>query len=183
MQGLRGLSPAEAGAALHLVMQNLDLAQVTDQPAIDAQIEGMVSRELLTPEQAGAVEAKKILAFWQSPLGRRILAGKRVLREIPFTLALPAREIYTEIDGQRSEKVIIQGIIDCLIDEGDGLLLLDYKTDRIPRDHPEEAVRRYRRQLDLYARAVESIYGKIVKERYLYLFSLEQEIRCDTLPG
>jgi ATP-dependent helicase/nuclease subunit A len=104
-------------------------------------------------------------------------------------MALPVPESYPDGDGHSngvlqkittpnmplseadvSEIVIIQGVVDCLVDEGDGWLLVDYKTDRIAPGQLEEAAKRYRGQLNLYARAVESILGKKVKEKYIYLF-------------
>jgi ATP-dependent helicase/nuclease subunit A len=69
--------------------------------------------------------------------------------------------------------------VDCLAEEEDGYLLLDYKTDRLAPDQLDQALERYRGQLDIYARAVENITGRQVKEKYLYLFHLGKEIRCD----
>jgi ATP-dependent helicase/nuclease subunit A len=79
-------------------------------------------------------------------------------------------ELHSGLDSSAGAVVIIQGVVDCLVDEGDGWLLLDYKTDRIAPDQLEEAVKRYRGQLNIYARAVESILGRKVKEKYIYLF-------------
>jgi len=179
MQNKRGLTAAEAGAALHLVMQSLDLKNVADAGAIREQVAAMVERELLTCEQAESVPVEQIVSFFESPLGRRVLAGRNVFRELPFTWALPAGEVYPGISKGSGEIVLVQGVIDCLVDEGDGLLLLDYKTDQVSGDHLEQVIRRYRGQLNLYAGAVESILGRSVKEKYLYLFNAGLGIRCD----
>lgn len=190
LQEERGLSAAEAGTALHLVMQNLDLKGALDTAAIMHSIEKMAEREILTAEQAAVIPAAKIAGFFAGPLGARLLAGREVLRELPFTLALPVTELYSnecssgmvEVqvplpsvpglhhDANGGEVVIIQGVVDCLVDEGDGWLLVDYKTDRIAPGQVDEAVKRYRGQLNLYARAVESILGRKVKEKCIYLF-------------
>lgn len=177
MQGACGLTAAEAGAAMHLVLQNLDLQDVADTAAINEQVARMSELELLTSEQAAAVPAEKIALFFQSPLGRRVLAGKKVLRELPFTMALPAGEVYPQIAADSERIVLVQGIIDCLVEEDDGMLLLDYKTDRITADRLEQAVSLYRGQLNLYARAVEHIYGRQVTDVYLYLFHMGLEIK------
>lgn len=174
----RGLTAAEAGTALHLALQHLDLKGPLDAGRIKEQVEGLVERELLTPEQAAAVPVVKVAAFFAGPLGRRVLAGREVLREMPFTLALPAGEIYPELGAESTEAVLVQGVVDCLVDEGDGFLLIDYKTDRISPEQLAGAARRYRGQLNLYARAVETILDRQVKEKYLYLFSLGLELRC-----
>lgn len=194
MQERHGLSAAEAGTALHLVMQHLNWQGGLDAASISAHIDKMVEMELLTEEQAAAVPAAKIAAFFASPLGARALRGGKLLRELPFTLALPAQELYSfdgtntpsgllkamkglEDGADSSAVVIVQGVIDCLIEEGDGWLLIDYKTDRIAPGEYDEAVKRYRIQMSIYARAVESILGGKVKEKYLYLFRTGQPLK------
>ena len=72
------------------------------------------------------------------------------------------------------EKVILQGIIDAFIMEEDGIILVDYKTDRV-KDR-EELKNRYQKQIDLYSEALEQILGKKVKRRVLYSFSLGEEV-------
>ena len=67
------------------------------------------------------------------------------------------------------------GVIDAYWEEEDGLVLLDYKTDRVKTK--EELVRRYSVQLELYARAMERILERPVKERLIYSFALDAFIR------
>jgi len=199
MQERHGLSAAEAGTALHLVMQHLNWQGALDAVSISAYINKMVEMELLSEEQAAAVPVAKIAAFFASPLGVRALRGRKLLRELPFTLALPARELYSfdgiNFDGINTSSgqletvtgredgadsravVIVQGVIDCLIDEGDGWLLIDYKTDQVAPGEDDEIAKRYRIQMSIYARAVESILGGKVKEKYLYLFRTGQSLK------
>lgn len=72
------------------------------------------------------------------------------------------------------EKVILQGIIDAFIMEEEGIILVDYKTDRVKDG--EELRNRYQKQIDLYSEALEQILGKKVKRRVLYSFSLGEEV-------
>ena len=79
------------------------------------------------------------------------------------------------------EDVLVQGVIDCYFEEPDGIVLYDYKTNRIDKTKPPEEeqeciVSLYRTQLDLYSNALEDALGKKVKERYLYLFSIDREV-------
>ncbi|MEG3070949.1 MAG: PD-(D/E)XK nuclease family protein [Candidatus Syntrophopropionicum ammoniitolerans] len=134
-------------------------------------------REILTAAQAAAVPVEKIAVFLPGS-GKRMLAGREVLRELPFTLALPAREIYPYLADNTEEKVIVQGVVDCLVDEGDGYLLLDYKTDKPAAGGAAGVVERYRGQLTLYARAAEEILARPVKEKQIYLFSLDLALKC-----
>lgn len=175
IQETQGLTGAELGTAMHLVMQHLDLQKVSSKEVIMEQIEQMVEQEFLTPEQAQAVGWKQFLTFFQSPLGQRLIqaAPGQVRREVPFTLSLPAQDIYQDFPaGEGQERVVIQGIIDCLLIEEDGIVVIDYKTDRIRKEDLPGAAAGYRHQLELYGRAVAEIYGLPAKEKYLYFFRL-----------
>ena len=59
-----------------------------------------------------------------------------------------------------------QGVIDVCFREGDGFVLLDYKTDRVIGD-PAQWAQRHRRQVELYARALTTLTGRPVVEKYV----------------
>lgn len=162
------MTAAEVGTILHTVMQHLDYMLEIDEAGVATQLKRMVDREILLAEQAAAVAVKSIAAFWQSSIGQRMQKALYIRREMPFSLMLPAGRFYPELDGT-GEEIFVQGIIDVLFDDGDGLVLLDYKTD-YQRDSSEIA-KKYDTQLNLYAEAVEIILKRKVKEKYLYLFS------------
>ena len=67
---------------------------------------------------------------------------------------------------------LIQGIIDCFFKEGDGLVLVDYKTTSTKERKPEEVAESYSGQLGLYAKALERLTGLPVKEKWVYLLSV-----------
>ncbi|MFZ5595553.1 MAG: helicase-exonuclease AddAB subunit AddA [Bacillota bacterium] len=176
LTGQRGLTGAERGTAVHMVMRHLELGGGLGEDDIEAQLDRMREKELLTPEMADSVDCKKIAAFFLSGPGRRMLAAGRVLREAPFSLVVPASEVYPDLpDSLSGERVLVQGVIDCLVDEGDGWLIIDYKTDsRGAGDIPPK----YRNQMRLYSRAVAAITGKPVKERVLYFFEGGLQVIC-----
>ena len=79
--------------------------------------------------------------------------------------------------GEVKEMVLVQGIIDAWFMEGDDVILMDYKTDRVYGDKgPDELIKRYKIQLANYALALKRITGKEPKERIIYSFSLGKEI-------
>ena len=53
--------------------------------------------------------------------------------------------------------------------------MLDYKTDRVSDE--KELVDKYHAQLDYYAKALEQLTEKKVKEKLIYSFTLGKEIR------
>ncbi|WP_400162552.1 helicase-exonuclease AddAB subunit AddA [Brevibacillus sp. TJ4] len=156
------LSGAEKGTITHLIMQQLDLSRPLDEADIAEQVASLGARRFLTEEQIQAVDQVQIARFFASPLGQRILRGRQVHRELPFTLAIPAHEAEPELGTDTDEQVIVQGVIDCLVEEQDGsLLLIDFKTDWIAQEPSpevvEELTRRYEEQIRLYARAVREL--------------------------
>ncbi|HCD41930.1 MAG TPA: hypothetical protein DEQ54_04830 [Firmicutes bacterium] len=142
----------------------------------------MVDAELLTGELAREVDVRSISDFFESSLGRRVTADPdRVMREVPFSLGIPAARVYPELSGLgedvlETERVLVQGIIDCIIDEDDGFVLIDFKTGGRPGDDPEAIAGRYLGQILVYKEALETIYKKPVKEAYIYLLSMRKAI-------
>ena len=132
----------------------------------------MVTEEFLTAEEAAVVDAEKIAAFANSPLGRRIAASPQLRREQPFNILL-------EVNGSMAA---VQGIIDCCFEEDGAWVLLDYKTTRV--ESAAELARRapqlrktYAGQMVIYRRALEAATGMPVRETYLYLTNLGETIR------
>jgi ATP-dependent helicase/nuclease subunit A len=164
----KGLSAAEAGTILHFVMQHLDFRK----GGIEAQVREMTAKALLTEQQAQSVDIAMIRRFLDSPLGSRLLAAGSVNREVPFNMEIPCGELYRDRrDGAwKDETILLQGVIDCYFEEPDGIVLLDYKTDYVPDGKTEMIRDRYRLQIGYYARALELLTGRRVKERFIYLF-------------
>ena len=72
------------------------------------------------------------------------------------------------------EELLVQGIIDAFFYEEDGIVLVDYKTDRVKSG--DELVRRYRVQLASYAEALRRITGEEVKEQWIWSFALNSAV-------
>lgn len=169
LQKKKGLSRAEKGTIMHFVMQHLDYQRED----IVGQLAEMQAKDLLTPEQAACVDPVKIHTFLASPWGRRLLSARAVYREVPFFIEIPCHELYPDLKDEtcREEKILLQGVIDCYFEEEDGLVLLDYKTDYVLPGKSEDIRERYRLQISYYARALEMLTGKKVKDKVIYLFA------------
>ncbi len=170
------LTPAERGTAMHMVMQHIDLTEPVTAASLELQLEQMVEKELLFPEQRDAIEKKWILAFFETEIGKRLINAQKVRREVPFYLALPAREVYPDWQGE-NEPIFIQGVVDCIFQDEKGTVLLDFKTDGIHDRYKggyEQAKpvleERYRIQISLYAKAIQQVWKQPVDEKYLYFF-------------
>ncbi|WP_264736841.1 helicase-exonuclease AddAB subunit AddA [Cytobacillus firmus] len=172
----KSLSPAERGTAMHAVMQHIDFSRPATVETISSKMAEMVQNELLTEEQRAIIEPQLIVQFFETELGQRIVQAKSIRREIPFSLSFPAREIYSDWQGE-DEPVLIQGIVDCVFEDEQGLVLLDYKTDGITgrfkggfNEAKPILENRYKVQIDMYTRALEQILKREVNERCLFFF-------------
>ena len=173
LQAASRLTPVEYGIMMHTVMQHIKLAGKVTAQAVAEQVQALEIREILPAGQAAAVDIGLISEFLTAPLGRRLRSAAEVWRELPFSLLLPAESFYADLQGS-GEHIFVQGIIDCLFAEPDGLVLIDYKTDS--QATAGELVERYAAQLGMYALAIERILGRPVKEQYLYAFRLGCEL-------
>ena len=146
-----------------------------DRKALEALLDEMREQGRLLPEYREAVSPWRLEAFLKSALaarmGRADAAGL-LHKEQPFVLGIPASELGEDFPGE--ETVLIQGIIDVYFEEDGELVVADYKTDAVTQ--AEELVNRYRVQLDYYARALEQLTRKRVKEKIIYSFALQREI-------
>ena len=74
--------------------------------------------------------------------------------------------------------MLLQGVVDCLIEEGGALVVVDYKTDAVRTDEQlDERRALYAPQLRAYAAAMTRIFKKPVKECVLYFLSAGKEAR------
>lgn len=176
LQATSSLTPVEYGVMVHTIMQHIQLVGEYTPEAIAEQAQALESRLILLPGQAEGLDAQVIAGFFASELGQRMLKARKVWREMPFSLMLPAEKFYPDLQGC-GEQIFVQGVIDCLFDEGDGLVLLDYKTDKA--SSATELAAKYAAQLSMYTVAIERILKRPVKEQYLYAFALGQAIKLD----
>jgi ATP-dependent helicase/nuclease subunit A len=87
---------------------------------------------------------------------------------VPASLYDPA------IGGE--EEMMLQGVVDCCFEEDGGLVIVDFKTDRIRSGEETQRAEVYRPQLEAYAHALGQVLGMNVKEKILYFFALNREV-------
>ncbi|MDO4648258.1 MAG: helicase-exonuclease AddAB subunit AddA, partial [Eubacteriales bacterium] len=165
------------GTAYHKVMQCLDYAKCDSLSQIKEQIENMVETERLSLEQAASVRILDIKKYLESPLGLRQkkAAEKRLLfREQPFMIMRESQEL--DASWHPGVSVLVQGIIDAYFMEGEDIVLVDYKTDRVRPGQEGHLLELYHVQLEDYACALERMTGRKVKEVYIYSFALGKQI-------
>ena len=122
-------------------------------------------------EYGDILDIDGLTAFFQTDIGKKFAGSHDVLREFKFSI-LDDCERY--IDNTPQEKILLQGVVDCLLIEKDGLTVIDFKTDHVTEDSLDEVACRYTSQVRLYAYAMERIFKKPVKDAYLYFFRLKR---------
>lgn len=193
------------GTAVHRVMECYDFASeksvheqmeaMEKEEKITADMRALVKEQIVADFVSSETGRRMALAQ----------RGGALYREKPFVMGFTEEElenygfgvgsntdscenIYekTDSDQEKEEQkkvrheedlTLIQGIIDVFWIEKDGIVLLDYKTDRVQQ--AKELIDRYETQLKLYADALERVFAarKLkVKEILIYSFSLEQLI-------
>ncbi|MFC4778534.1 helicase-exonuclease AddAB subunit AddA [Paenibacillus sp. GCM10023252] len=174
----KSVTAAERGTVSHLIMQHVDFEAMMDELTVQQLIDDLVRQRLLTAAQAKAVNARMIADFLEGELGQRLRSAEWVRREVPFSCMFPAERVYPE-QGQQleGELILIQGVIDCLFKDEHGLVLLDYKTDRIYMNNWDQAAERHRFQLELYAEAIEQVLGAQIDESYVFFFDGGQSVQ------
>lgn len=156
------------GTIYHTFMENLDFHK---KDMLETQLEEWIKCGKMTRDEAAAVCISDIRRFLESNIGHRMERaeeGGRLHREQPFVLGVPAHEIRSS--WQSEELVLVQGIIDAWFEEDGGIVIVDYKTDRVRT--MQTLAERYHIQLEAYAKAVERLTGKPVKECGIYSFCL-----------
>ena len=169
-----GLTSAQKGVALHLVMQYIDFDKTASAAQVAREIRRLVREEFLTPEQGDAVEPERIAAFFASPLGREVRAARGLRREFKFSLLVPARDYWPEAGEE--ERVLLQGVVDCCFEMSEGITVVDFKTDRVRGEALRRRAEGYRSQLETYSRALEEIMDRPVVRRVLWFFSEDRAV-------
>lgn len=167
MQEKTGFDGAARGTAYHRVMELLDFSKDYDMDRLKKEMQEMTEGKLISDEEVSVVNREDILQFLESSVGKRMKAASRAggfHAEQPFVLGEQIQE----------EMTLVQGIIDVYFEENGELVVLDYKTDKVRT--AQELVDRYKVQLDYYAKALERVTGKTVKEKIIYSFTLKEEI-------
>ena len=170
----RKLTAAERGTATHRILQYLHFADARTPEGIRAQVETLTARGQLTAREAQAVDTASLLRLGRTELGAQLAAAEAagtLRREFRFSLLCPAETFFP---GAGDEQVLLQGVVDAWFDTKDGLVIVDYKTDRI---HPEDVPARtayYAAQLRAYAGAMARITARPVCRRVLYFLRCGQ---------
>ena len=161
------LKGARLGTVYHTVMEEIDFEKAvkSGNEYISKAVDDLVERGIITEEEGAAVDKSKIVAFFESDIGKRASSANVVNKEESFIMNWYKEDTPT----------IVQGVIDCWFEEDDGIVVVDYKTNK----NTEGIEELYREQMHLYSEALQRATSKRVKETWLYLFSENRGLKID----
>ena len=148
------VTAAQIGTAMHTILEKIDINLRPEYQILSNYVETLINKHFLTEVDVQHIDYNKIINYLTSGLAQRISMAHAVYRETSFVL---------KMDDQ-----YVQGIIDLYLEEPDGLVLVDYKTDRIGTEAIDRIADRYSGQLAIYEQALTRLTGKKVKEKAIY---------------
>ena len=162
---------AQWGTLMHEAMQWLPVKKYTQKSMTDM-LDSLQAEGKFSDEERSLLSDRSLYGFFNSDLGQRLIASKRVERELPFSMLFDGNRVYPDVEN--GERLFLQGIIDTVFVEDDQWVLVDYKTDRVKSG--DELIRRYKIQMDLYKEALETLTNMPVKASYIYSFRLHEAV-------
>lgn len=161
------VTAAELGTATHRLLQFMALDAADGSAAVAQETARLVDRGVLTPAEAAAVDVDAVAWFLTTPLGCRVRQAGASFRREEMFLSTERADVFDPTVGDCSVPVVVRGIVDGVLLAGDGLELLDYKTDRIVARDASARAETYRMQMRLYARAMARCHGRPVRRCWL----------------
>lgn len=162
---------AQWGTLMHEAMQWLPVKKYT-QTSMTDMLDSLQADGKFSDEERSLLSDCSLYGFFNSDLGKRLVASKRVERELPFSMLFDGNRVYPDVE--KGERLFLQGIIDTAFVEDGQWVLVDYKTDRVKSG--DELIRRYKIQMDLYKEALETLTDMPVKASYIYSFRLHEAV-------
>lgn len=166
------LTGAARGTAMHHIMQFINMTPMVD---VNAEIERLIEWKFITERDAASADISAIDDFFKEDVYKRIISSKSIHREMRFLTEIPATRLDPSLDIKLDDaNIIVQGAIDLCFIEDDGVVVLDFKTDKV--DNLQALIDCYGEQLEIYSTAAEKIFSLPVKEKIIYSFHLGKSI-------
>jgi ATP-dependent helicase/nuclease subunit A len=165
-------SGREAGTAFHAVMQQLDFSTPATSIAVAQELQRLRQLGTVSESMLDTVQPEHLLGWLNSPLGHRVAQGMQVFREQPFFHRI-------DLPSPKGGYVVAQGVIDCLVEEADRWLIVDYKTDEVDDLHVHDLAKEYEAQVATYLAAIAPLTQTKPAEAYLYFVKPQVMVRVE----
>jgi ATP-dependent helicase/nuclease subunit A len=155
------ISGTEFGSAVHRLMEVIDFAALAEPSRLEQAIVQAVADGVINQAAADVLPRESLLWLGTTELGQALAARSAdVLRELPFIYLLPGSE----------QAPLVRGVVDAVLKLPEGLVVIDYKTDRFSDQlDNDQRLTGYRRQIQVYGQALDEILSRPVVRRVLVL--------------
>lgn len=167
------------GNAMHRVMQWVELGEHQQPSSIDQTVTSLVDRKLVEADDVDLIDRDAIKWFLASELGEKARAADQYLREWMFLSSVPVIAIDPAATDDESERILVRGVVDAIIESHDTLEVIDFKTDNVTADEAGQRAAKYAMQVQLYARAASDALGKPVIAAHLVFLAARQIVRVE----
>jgi CRISPR/Cas system-associated exonuclease Cas4 (RecB family) len=134
---------------------------------LGTQVHALLANKAVPKPDPEAVRLAEV--FRKSALGRRTERATRIEREFDFLMAV--------------EDVAIRGQVDLWFEDGNELIVVDYKTDSVSASEARHRARDYAVQLRLYAMALERLTGRTPSHAWLHFLRPDMALEVDLTPS
>ena len=169
------MTAAQKGTAMHQFMQYCDYEQCLTREGVELECQRLLRDRFLSPQQIEALDTEKLITFFSSEYGTLVTGVDEVRREFKFSVSVEADRYFANGAG---ETVMLQGVVDCFVITEKGIVVLDYKTDRVSPGGEQERAAYYAPQLRAYSYALSRIFGIPVIRRTVYFFATGQAVEA-----
>lgn len=184
------LSPKLKGTAMHLLMQKLDFSKAPSLEDVIELSQTLVHQGILEEQVTTQLPLDQIVNFFKTSFGKWLIEHHQLVkREQAFSLILPASTLFKDerkdIEERENnqlvimdDQVLVHGVIDGYVELENEIILYDFKTDYLTHTTHEidDIIARYKGQLNLYAKALESSIQKPVSRKVLALLSIQENV-------
>ena len=173
------LTGKRRGDAYHKLMEHIPFDRAMTRDEAQQYIINETS-DFLSDAERDCIDAKDIAHFFESDIAARLINSGKVYREHPIFHKLTARNFDAELFGADKNTDLsgaepyVQGIADLFFIEDDGIVLIDYKSDRFTDE--QQYIEDYKLQLDIYEEALAQEFSMPVKQKLIYSFRLGKTI-------
>lgn len=151
---------------MHRLLCRAELRECQTVEGVLRQAALLRQKGFLTEEQEGLLLPEPVAAFARSQLAKRMEQAGRVLREYEFSVLLDADALLE--NGPAGEQILLNGAMDLVLFEEQGLTIVDFKTDRVTPGQEEARAGEHALQLSLYQKAAEAVFGRPVAEKWVW---------------
>lgn len=158
----------ERGVIAHKFMELADFNALNK----DLEPERMVDNNLISKQDLDKIDVDKLVQVLKSDTFTLPNSAK-AYREKSFIIDIPAKEV---LDVKTESNILLQGVIDLLIVDGNTAKIVDYKYSKLSAERLKE---KYALQLNLYAKAVEKVLGVKVSDKIIVSLLSGQIVKID----